>query len=201
MVSFWAAGQRASCRPPGYNLVQTGQQCVNTMPKEKNTGAGHTVLVSAVRRMMFGLWSNQAGRPPWGVRTFEVFSVLILSPQQFLPHHFPFCTDVGPRPQDDQQPRLVGQMQKILQISTSCEVGNPLYCFVEVPGDVSERTCMDQLKSRCVDVCGGQQKADLTLGWHSGQSCTSSGAGPSSSLAEFWSSGCCLRCIEKVSHL
>lgn len=171
------------------------------MPKERHTGAGRAVPVSAVRRTMFGFRSNQAGRPPWGVRTFEVFSVLTLSPQPFLPHHFPFCTDVRPRPQDDQQTRLVGQMQKILQISTSCEVGNPLYCFVEVPGDVSEWTCTDQLKSRCAGVCGGQQQAGLTLGWHSGQSCTSSGAGPSSSLVGFWSSGCCLRCIGMVSHL
>lgn len=94
---------------------------------------------------MFGFWSNHAGRPPCGVRTFQVFRVLTSSPQQFLPHHFPFSTDVRPRPQDDQQTRLVGQVQEILQISTSCEVGNPLRCFVEVPGDVSEWTRGDPL--------------------------------------------------------
>lgn len=36
----------------------------------------------------------------------------------------------------------------MLQISPSCEVGDPLYCFVEVPGDVSERTCRGQSKEQ-----------------------------------------------------
>lgn len=102
--------------------------------------------------MMFGFWSNHAGRPPWGGRTFQVFTLVIVSPQPFLPYHFPFCTDVWPRAQDDKQARLVGQMQKILQISTSCEVRDPLYCFVEVPGDISKRTCKDHSKEHA-SVC------------------------------------------------
>lgn len=108
--------------------------------------------------MMFGFWSNHAGRPPWGGGTFEAFTVAMLSPQPFLPHHFPFRTDVRPRAQDDKQTRLVGQMQKMLQISISCEVGDPFCCFVEVPGDISEWTCRDQSKehvSMCVKDWGG----------------------------------------------
>lgn len=104
------------------------------------------IPVSAERRMRFGFWSNHAGSPPWGGRTFEVFTVVMVSPQPFLPHHFPLCTDVRPRAQDDEQTRLVGQMQKMLQISISCEVWDPLYCFVEVPRDISEWTCRDQSK-------------------------------------------------------
>lgn len=99
-----------------------------------------------------------ADHPGEGRRTFEVFTVVTLSPQPFLPHHFPFCTDVRPRAQDDEQTRLVGQMQKMLQLSISCEVRDSLYCFVEVPGDISEWTCRDQSKeheSICVKDWGG----------------------------------------------
>lgn len=57
------------------------------------------------------------------------------------------------------------------------------------------------VKRTCVRVCLGLGWVDLTLGWHSDQSCTSSGAGPSSSIGGFWSSGCYLRCTEMVFHL
>lgn len=73
-----------------------------------------------------------------------------MSPQAFVPHHFPFCTDVRPRAQDDQQTRLVGQMQKMLHISISREVELPLDGFVEVPGDISEWACRDESKE---NVC------------------------------------------------
>lgn len=56
---------------------------------------------------------------------------------EYSRYHFPFCTDVRSRAQDDQETCLIGQIQKMLQISISCEVEDPRCCFVEVPGDVS----------------------------------------------------------------
>lgn len=63
-------------------------------------------------------------------------------------HHFPFSTDVRSRTQDDQQTCLVGQIQKMLQISVSCEVLNSLYRFMEVPGHISVYT--DMVNVQCL---------------------------------------------------
>lgn len=54
-----------------------------------------------------------------------------------LSHHFPFCTDVRARSQNDQEACLLSQIQKMLQISVACEVVHPLYRFMEVPGHIS----------------------------------------------------------------
>lgn len=52
--------------------------------ESKNRIHVHVIPVSAERRMMFGLWSNHAGRPPWGARTFKVFSVVTHTHNRFF---------------------------------------------------------------------------------------------------------------------
>lgn len=52
-------------------------------------------------------------------------------------HHFPLSTNVWTRAKDDQQARLIGQIQKVFQIPVTCELVDPLSFLVEVPGDVA----------------------------------------------------------------
>lgn len=73
-----------------------------------------------------------------------------------MSHHFPFCTDVRSRTQDDQETCLIGQIQKMLQISVPREVLDPLYGFMEVPGHISvcrQSKCHSKVRTCLVTQC------------------------------------------------
>lgn len=52
-------------------------------------------------------------------------------------YHFPLGTDVRSRAKDDQETCLIGQIQKMVQISVAFEVVDALCLFMEVPGDIT----------------------------------------------------------------
>lgn len=57
----------------------------------------------------------------------------------FESDHVPLSTDVGSRPQDDQQAEVLTQLEEIFQISISTEVVHTRHGLVEVPGYVPAR--------------------------------------------------------------
>lgn len=87
--------------------------------------------------VLFSLNKHIRGKfTDWTVHTLIWFLWMLLL-FSFIYHHFPFCTDVWSWTQDDQQTCLIGQIQKMLQISVAGEVVDALYGFVEVPGHIS----------------------------------------------------------------
>lgn len=90
-------------------------------------------------------------------------------------HHIPLCTDVGSRPQDNQQAQFVSQLNKIFHIMILRKLVLSWLGLMKVPGHVPAKThrvpSWKQLNSpdvlqefrNCVHNCKPTGRTDLSL--------------------------------------